>query len=207
MHYIPYALLAISYPLLQKKEPFSLRILHKIAPLLLLLIMVVQAPSVTEKAGLIMALCFSIGGDIALNFTDRHTLAFPIGLGSFLLAHIAYIVVFAQRLGGGTSFSFIVIVLLLIYAAWLLRKLWPTLGALLLPVVFYIVAIMGMVITAVFHTPFSPLLLVGALIFALSDSFIALDKFVAPLQYRDFLVMGTYYLAQFLIIFTFVGGN
>lgn len=208
MLYAVYALLALTYPLLQKQTPFFLRILHKIAPILLLTFMIMQAkPTVSLPLywGLIVAVCFSLGGDIALNFTDRYKLAFPIGLGLFLLAHIAYIFVFAQQLGSGASLSFIIVFFLLGYVAWLLQTLWPNLGSLRVPVLGYVVAILGMVITAVFHTPLSPLLISGALIFALSDSFIALDKFVDPLPLRDWLVMGTYYLAQFLIIFTFIG--
>ena len=41
--------------------------------------------------------------------------------------------------------------------------------------------------------------MVGALLFILSDTTLALNKFRAPVPQRDLIIMSTYYAAQFLI--------
>ena len=37
-------------------------------------------------------------------------------------------------------------------------------------------------------------------LFALSDSLIAINKFVQPIPYEGVLIMGSYYLAQYMIV-------
>lgn len=153
------------------------------------------------------ALLLSAGGDIALA-TD-HKRSFVLGLGLFLLAHVAYAFGFLQsaRLTQTAGFQGSTVWLLLsigIFAVGMAGYLYPHLGKLKIPVLIYVGAIALMGISAVLFTPFTPLLIFGTVIFMSSDSMIALDKFVAPLQYRDWLVMGTYYLAQFLILFSLV---
>ena len=36
----------------------------------------------------------------------------------------------------------------------------------------------------------------GSIVFAMSDSFIGIDRFVAPLPARDLLILSTYFIAQ-----------
>jgi len=54
---------------------------------------------------------------------------------------------------------------------------------------------------AFFAQPTSHFLTVGALFFILSDSLIALNKFVITLPYQHLLIMGTYYLAQYCLFY------
>ena len=49
--------------------------------------------SLTYTIGVLVGLLFSLGGDIALMFMESRK-AFAVGLGLFLIAHIAYTVVF-----------------------------------------------------------------------------------------------------------------
>jgi len=44
------------------------------------------------------------------------------------------------------------------------------------------------------------LTVIGAAFFVISDSLIALNRFVFKIQYSGLLIMVTYYVAQFLII-------
>ena len=46
------------------------------------------------------------------------------------------------------------------------------------------------------------LAMLGAILFLVSDSILALDKFRSPLPLRDLLVMSTYYAAQLLIVWS-----
>jgi uncharacterized membrane protein YhhN len=43
------------------------------------------------------------------------------------------------------------------------------------------------------------LAMIGAILFILSDTTLALNKFRAPVPQRDLIIMSTYYSAQFLI--------
>jgi uncharacterized membrane protein YhhN len=49
--------------------------------------------------------------------------------------------------------------------------------------------------------------LFGALFFVISDSLLAVNKFIQPLPYSGVLVLGTYYSAQECILLGWVRGN
>ena len=70
--------------------------------------------------------------------------------------------------------------------------------ALALPVALYTVVIGAMVIVA-FDTG-HPVIAVGATVFAVSDSILAVDRFVAPRPWAAVVVMVTYHLGQALIV-------
>jgi uncharacterized membrane protein YhhN len=81
----------------------------------------------------------------------------------------------------------------------LVARLWPRLGRLRLPVLAYFGIIMVMVGGSLSIPMASVWLPVGAVIFAVSDSLIAVRKFMAPFAFVNELVWGTYVVAQFLI--------
>jgi uncharacterized membrane protein YhhN len=75
----------------------------------------------------------------------------------------------------------------------------PGLGELSAPVGLYIFAITAMVISAcVSRFPLSGVG-VGAVLFLISDSVLAIDRFKTPVPARGFLVWSTYYAGQLLI--------
>jgi len=80
-------------------------------------------------------------------------------------------------------------------AAWLI----PTLGSLAIPVALYISAITAMVICAILARFPSSWVVTGAILFLISDSILAVDKFKTPVPLRDYLVWITYYAAQYAI--------
>ena len=136
-------------------------------------------------------------GDMLLDVQSANL--FIPGLIAFLVAHILYAIRFYsqwQRPLRIWEKQRLLIALVLIYAASITLWLKPSLGALTLPVTIYVCAITIMVITAVIaRTPWPVLL--GALLFLVSDSLLAAGKFKGIFPYRDYLVWGTYFLAQY----------
>ena len=142
---------------------------------------------------------FSTGGDIALEL-DRDGY-FVVGLALFLVAHLFYSAAFLQDARPAAARR-PAMVLLLVYSSLLTILLWPALGEFLLPVLIYIVAITAMgVIAAMRPGPGAWLVVAGAFLFILSDSLIAINKFLRPVPANRFAVMSTYYSAQFLIAY------
>lgn len=143
---------------------------------------------------LVIALVFSTLGDIAL--LGEGSGMFIAGLSAFLLAHLAYIAIFTSS--GGTGRPRWWSLIFVVWFAVLMITLIPHLGALLVPVVGYGVVISVMAIAA---TRWSPIVLVGATLFLLSDSVLAVDRFVpdAGLWQPGFVIMLTYIAGQALI--------
>ncbi len=146
--------------------------------------------------GLVTALLFSAAGDITLEIERKQS--FMIGIGFFFWAHLAYISLLSPFSLSPSSW---VIIPLTLYSGLILRLLWQSLGSLRLPVLAYVIVILGMGIAAVIHSPFSPIVVLGACIFIFSDSAIAIDKFIRPIPQRNYVVMISYYLAQGLLVF------
>ena len=154
----------------------------------------------------LMALLFSLTGDILLLYDHLSPLYFMLGLIAFLLAHISYSVVFLIQ--GKIILKKemrTVAVSLLAYGIALFMMLQDNLGTLKVPVIIYILAILIMAITAygrkdlVDYTSFK-LVFMGALFFILSDSILAVNKFLVAIPGSHFLVMGTYATAQYLMV-------
>lgn len=155
---------------------------------------------VTGSPVLGVALAVSTLGDVLLDLDPQRLFVF--GLGSFLIAHLIYISVFvrnrrrpmalvaAQMLPAGLVLAYSVTI-----SAWLL----PSLGALIVPVAIYMCAITAMVLSAILARFSNPWVAVGAILFLISDSLLAVNKFKTPVPFRDVLVWGTYYVGQFCI--------
>jgi uncharacterized membrane protein YhhN len=148
---------------------------------------------------IVLGLMFSLAGDILLMLPrDR----FVAGLAAFLIAHLHYIAAFAR--GGGATSSLFIILPLLLYAALLLRWLLPHVPApLRVPVLLYALALAAMVWQAAERAhagrPGAMLAAAGALLFLVSDSALASNRFVRHFRGADALVLGTYFTAQALI--------
>jgi uncharacterized membrane protein YhhN len=155
-------------------------------------------------------LSFSWLGDVILLFSDRSELFFAAGLGAFLIAHVFYIAAYIRSVRGAPGEAFFrrrpgwLLPFLLLFAG-LCGLLYPALGPLGIPVFAYTATILLMAVFAlnrkdrVSEASFYPIF-VGALLFILSDSLLALDKFLVPLPYSGVLVMATYIAAQYLIV-------
>ena len=151
------------------------------------------------------ALVFSLLGDILLMFVNQSANFFIGGLVAFLIAHIFYVLVFLnQRNSSKNPFLFIGFILL--YGMLLFYFLKDGLGDMLLPVILYMTVILSMATTAYLrqgHVVKNSFILVfiGAILFMISDSILALNKFYQPLAFTNFSIMFTYAFAQLFIVF------
>ncbi|MGB6065996.1 MAG: lysoplasmalogenase [Desulfomonilaceae bacterium] len=153
-------------------------------------------------AGLVLGLI----GDVCLALKgDR---AFKAGLISFLLGHIMYVVAFLglTRPSDWLTLGLVLIVLFSLGAFLWLR---PHLGAMIVPVVMYIIVITIMLVAAwvAFLNPEmnwrgSWSIFLGALCFYVSDLFVARDRFVKSQFVNPLLGLPLYYGGQFLIAFS-----
>jgi len=152
----------------------------------------------------IVALVFSLLGDVLLMFVGQTQHFFTAGLVAFLLAHLMYILLFLKHRNkekGAIGF----LVLLLVYASGLFYLLKGGLGEMLIPVIVYMIIILSMATTAFLrknkvNSASYSLVFTGALFFMISDSILALNKFYQPIPLSDISIMLTYALAQFLIV-------
>jgi uncharacterized membrane protein YhhN len=148
---------------------------------------------------IVAGLIFSLAGDVLLMLpSDR----FVAGLASFLVAHLCYIAAFT--LEAGIQIAPLALVPLLV-AVWLVyRRLAPGLGNLRVPVIVYIGVIVVMVWQALARCAVvpgagPPLAAAGALLFATSDSALALARFQGPFKGSRAVVYASYFAAQWLI--------
>ena len=153
--------------------------------------------------GILVGLLLSFGGDIAL-MLKSHPKSFALGLALFLLAHIAYTVVFVV-LGSFFATDLISAGLLLIAAIICYRLFRPNLGKMKIPVIAYITIISVMVnrAAATFTSPAftktqALLISFGALLFYISDVILAANRFWKPWKYNR-ISLAFYYGGQLLI--------
>src|SRR5690606_23257485 len=147
-------------------------------------------------------------GDILLMFPSF----FLYGLGAFLMTYICSVVAFilAQRLLlNFSSFNFIrlFIFYLPIYlvAAFLYFLIHCQLGSVKAPVIIYLIAMVMLVTTARLrfkNTNESSFwqVLIGSVLFFISHGIYLIDLFFQPIAEVEILMMGTYLLAQLLIV-------
>lgn len=175
----------------------------KAAPILLLAVWVLS--SRVKRGWLIgIGLILSAAGDIAL---DVPSLGFICGMGLFAMAHIAYISCFAAS----TRFHPVRLVCSILFFGCIGILVWhlsqsSVLTDLMLRWMIYVyTAIISlMVITAIFYDGCGIIISTGAVVFAVSDSMIAWNRFVHPVINSGFLIMSTYYLAQYMIAYGYL---
>lgn len=153
----------------------------------------------------------SLWGDVFLMLPQERFIA---GLASFLLAHIAYILGFSQSLPPLNLASLVIGILITLSATSVYRQIAHALSVsqqsgLRLPVLVYTVVISLMLFSALATLirpddqwrPFPALLAgSGALLFFISDAFLAWNKFVAALPHGRLKVIVAYHLGQFGIL-------
>ncbi len=157
------------------------------------------------KKWVLAAQFFSWIGDVVLMFQGKNELFFLLGLSSFLIAHIFYIVFFNNvRIRESIKSSWLLLLIVVIYYAVLITFLSPYLGKMKLPVRVYGIFISFMLMLAL-HMLFiknkiaGRWMMIGALFFVLSDSILAINKFYQPFEMAGIIIMLTYGLAQLFI--------
>lgn len=178
----------------------KLYVLKDLPDVVLALLAINTVPGIRGKL-LFMAYVLCAVAGLALDLPFEF--AFPLGLALFLLGHVVYIITFLRDFQLQSARLWLV-VLILGFAFGMATLLTSKVGPLLIPVYCYLVVISLMCISAVMRQSSNNLVVYGALIFLASDSTLAFNKFVAPLTGADYLVMGTYFVAQFLILYGFL---
>jgi uncharacterized membrane protein YhhN len=152
-------------------------------------------------------LIFSWAGDVTLEFVQNNGNIFIIGLAFFLLAHMMYLAMFILTPGKNTitGIRFCFLIPVLIYGTVLVMYLYNDLGAMKIPVIAYALVILLMLSGAINRIEKVSrksyfLVLAGAILFVLSDSAIAINKFSNQFEYSSLVIMSTYITAQFLIV-------
>lgn len=175
--------------------------------LLILWLALYAQPAVDARyrRAVLAGLVLSLIGDVFLMLPgDR----FVPGLVAFLLAHVCYIVAFAPGSSGkARAVGFLVVA---VVAGGNLAGLLPRVDeALRIPVLAYVAvlatkaafALARMWTPTIAHVlPRSArLAAIGAVLFMVSDSLLAWDRFAGGVPARALLVLGTYYAAQWCI--------
>ncbi len=158
------------------------------------------------KRWIIAALFFSWSGDVLLMFQPKDEIFFLLGLSSFLLAHIFYIIFFHHvRVREGIKSNPWLLLVVAVYYVALIVWLSPYLGEMKLPVRIYGIVISFMFMLAT-HMLFiknkwaGQWMMTGALLFVMSDSVLASNKFYQPFELAGVLIMLTYGFAQLFIV-------
>jgi len=157
---------------------------------------------------LLAGLFFSWLGDLFLMFEDPKGLFFIVGLLCFLTTHLLYIRYFLLTEPGTESFFRkrpLLYLAVLAYTIELLYVLWPHLGGMRIPVMVYGIVISLMLAAALWQygkleSRTAWIFILGALLFVASDSMLAINKFRQPFPEAGLLIMATYVLAQYLIV-------
>ncbi|MCL1697950.1 lysoplasmalogenase [Lysinibacillus sp. BPa_S21] len=176
--------------------PQSLILIFKVIPMIFIIILAATSKNVGIKKYqilIVIGLVFCMVGDYTLQW-------FLIGLTSFLIGHIFYILAFfstnERQVPTWTK------IVLLVYGAsmavWIAGTVFSSGEVVLgIAVIVYISVILTMGWTAI--RTGSTFATIGALLFISSDSYLAINKFMMPLPFSHEFIMLTYYSAQLLI--------
>ncbi|WP_241774600.1 lysoplasmalogenase [Lysinibacillus sp. FJAT-14222] len=174
----------------------SLILIFKVIPMLLIIILAATPKNLGIKKYqllIVIGLVFCMIGDYTLQW-------FLFGLTSFLIGHIFYILAFSST--NERQVPTWAKIALLVYGAsmavWIAGTVFSS-GEVVLgfAVIAYISVILTMGWTAI--RTGSTLATIGALLFIVSDSYLAINKFVMSLSFSHEVIMLTYYSAQILI--------
>lgn len=157
------------------------------------------------------ALLFSWLGDVILMFQERSENYFMFGLGAFLVSHIIYIFTYrkakweVEENGLLPTQRMRYVFILVLAGCGLVYVLLPRLGSFTIPVVVYAAVIVAMAIVALNRFGYTSIrsfgwVFGGAVLFMMSDSILAINKFMEPINYAGFWIMLTYIAAQFCIV-------
>lgn len=158
----------------------------------------------------LVAFFFSWIGDNFLMFMGKDEIYFFAGVGGFFIAQLSYIYIFSKYSEhGGRGYlqrNLIIGFLFIAYVAGIYYLLYPGLEGLMKPIILiYALSLIGMSMmalnrhTRVNHASYL-LVFIGSVLFVISDSMIALNKFYVEFSLAGFWIMITYIAAQYLIM-------
>ena len=142
-----------------------------------------------------LALLLGSAGDALLELGAG---SFSAGLAAFLCGHLLYTACFIRT--GKRRIPWAAAGGIVLYGAVFTAWLWPRLGSLRVPVLAYVAALCAMAVTSFRAGGAIP---AGALLFLVSDSLLAADRFVTPAPGAGYAIWLTYYAAQLLLALGF----
>ncbi|HOQ42997.1 MAG: YhhN-like protein [Deltaproteobacteria bacterium ADurb.Bin151] len=152
-----------------------------------------------------LVLCFA--GDVCLAFFFNRKV-FTAGLVFFLAGHIAYVVAFFIT-AGITTGTWVSLVVVPVVSIFIFTRLRSHLGSMRGPVIAYIAIISIMVVGAAslaarqdYSLQGRALVMAGALLFYVSDLFVARHRFVKKSIVNRYAGLPMYYVAQFMLAFS-----
>lgn len=189
------AIMGISYIFFIPNEPISTKIVFKLIPMLLIILFAfLQTGGESKKYKTLIFL----GLTVCL-LADGLIYWFIVGLFTFLIGHIWYILAFKQikRISLPKWAIFLLLVYGLAMVIWLAGTLYSQGDTILaIAVIIYIAVILIMGWNA-FQTA-NKFVSIGAILFIFSDSTLAINKFIIDIPFSDALIMISYYGAQFM---------
>lgn len=146
------------------------------------------------KSIMMMAFGFCLLGDILL----LNPAYFVFGLVAFLLAHVLFILGFIQH--KGFRFHWTSFLILFAIGGAIFFWLKPSLGDFMLPVLVYVLVITTMAWQGIGlylreKGKAYAWIALAVLLFMLSDTLLAINKFKEPIAYASLLILGTYWLS------------
>jgi len=172
--------------------------------LLIATVLAMEPTNGTARWCFVVALVFSMVGDIFLMLPDRERF-FVFGLGSFLIGHLAYVPGLVLLSFGPVGFL-VGLAFVIVAMGTIGRRVVTAVKAgepdLLVPVMVYM-GVISLMVACAFATA-KPVAIVGALLFYGSDSMIAWNGFVKPFRYAGVAIMVTYHLGQIGLVLALV---
>ncbi|MBL4587646.1 MAG: lysoplasmalogenase [Flavobacteriales bacterium] len=190
---------------------------YAVKPIFMVLLMTFHYKQVSDKSSFFwkaiqFGLFFSLLGDIALMLPDPNGLLFVVGLLFFLIAHLGYALAFQRNIKDssepfdkgkavGLAIPFVASTGAFFYY---IKDELPE--ELFFPVLAYTLVISTMGILAAWRTAHVNAktykwILIGAVLFVLSDCVIAINKFVIDFEGDKIVNMSLYLSGQFMIAF------
>lgn len=156
---------------------------------------------------LLWGLFFSWLGDVLLMMESFSGSFFIGGLLSFLTAHLMYITYFARTKSPHPAYLKsrpVMLLAVLAYIIELMYILWPHLGGMKIPVMVYGIVIGTMLGFALWQigkldSKAALLFTAGAVLFVVSDSLLAINKFRSAFPNAGVFIMLSYCLAQYFL--------
>ncbi len=186
-------------------------------PVALALVALTLRPTDPTLRGYVVAflLCCLVG-DVLLMLPVDTTPVFGVGLGAFAVAHVLLIVGIALSMHGGAGWVVVALVGLGAVSApaavTVVRAVASSHRALLAPVCAYLAVLLVMVAIALAagagagRTYVAGALVAGGLCFLVSDTLLAVDRFVRPVTGATVAVHATYHAALALLVVSLVAG-
>lgn len=199
---LPYMILlfAVLYIFFIPEEPTILKIFFKLVPMILIILYTYRNRQETKP----IHYYFIFSGLIFCMFGDGLIIWFVVGLTAFLIGHIFYTIGFF-KIWEYSLARFLSFIPILAYGIFMSSEFVKALhnrneNELIIPVILYIAVISLMFWSAIMSGQLYAI--IGSLLFVISDSVLAWNKFISSIPFSGSIIMITYYLAQFLIAFS-----